>query len=230
MIKRRIFTKLRFQFGRHFFNKMAVPYLLSGIFPKFWFRRRKRNRFLPKRVSSAVMFSIFGSGSCEEVHYCGKWFSCDDGDTAFSQKKFWSSSGRKKQVDFSQRLGKTSRFFFRCLQKQIGVFKMAERNIIMSFSSRCVEVVHRRLWSGILNPPDDFSVVLLEDVIVEDWGGFTNSSPREGPGSCYCDWILTIGEGKMLERRRRSSSSGWDVVAALLHSRVGWISYPDGVE
>ncbi len=34
----------------------------------------------------------------------------------------------------------------------------------------------------------------------------------------------------MLERRRRSSSSGWDVVAALLHSRVGWISYPDGVE
>ena len=34
----------------------------------------------------------------------------------------------------------------------------------------------------------------------------------------------------MLERRRRSSSSGWGVVVALLHSRVGWVSYPDGVE
>ncbi len=34
----------------------------------------------------------------------------------------------------------------------------------------------------------------------------------------------------MLERRRRSLSSGWDVVAALLHSGVGWVSYPDGVE
>jgi hypothetical protein len=30
--------------------------------------------FLPKRVSSAVIFSIFGSGSHEEVHYCGKYF------------------------------------------------------------------------------------------------------------------------------------------------------------
>ena len=62
-----------------------------------------------------------------------------------------------------------------------------------------------------------FSVVLLEDVIVEDWGGFTNSLPREGPGNRYCDQILTVGEEKMLERRRRSSSSGWDVAAALFY-------------
>ena len=53
--------------------------------------------------------------------------------------------------------------------------------------------------------------------------------PWEGPEDCYCDQILTIGVARMLERRRRSSSSGWDVVAALLHSRVGWVSYPDGV-
>ena len=159
MVKRRIFTKLRFQFRRHFFStKRRGLIFLVGCFFLFFrskFRRWKRNRFLPKRVSSAVMFSIFGSGSCEEVHYCGKWFLRQWRYGVFSEE-VWSSSGRKKQVDFSQRLGKTSRFF-RCLQKQIGVFKMAERNIIMSFSSRCVEVVHRRLWSGILNPPDDFS-------------------------------------------------------------------------
>ena len=53
--------------------------------------------------------------------------------------------------------------------------------------------------------------------------------PREGPGNRYCDRILTIGVAEMLERRRRSSSSGLGVVAALLHSRVGWVSYPDGV-
>ena len=34
----------------------------------------------------------------------------------------------------------------------------------------------------------------------------------------------------MLERRRRSRLPAGGVVVALLHSRVGWISYPDGVE
>ena len=58
-----------------------------------------------------------------------------------------------------------------------------------------------------------------------------NSFPKEGPGNRYCDQILTIGVAKMLERRRRSSSSGWGCCScASLHSRVGWVSYPDGVE
>ena len=105
---------------------MAVPYLLSGIFPKFWFRRRKRNRFLPKRVSLAVMFSVFGSGSCEEVHYCGKWFLRQWRYGVFSEE-VWSSSGRKKQVDFSQRLGKTSRFFFLVVFKSRSAFSKWQR-------------------------------------------------------------------------------------------------------
>jgi len=58
---------------------------------------------------------------------------CGDGDTAFSQKKFDLLSGREKQVDFSSLSPKADRHL------------VAERNIIMSFSSRCVEVVHRRL-------------------------------------------------------------------------------------
>jgi len=88
---------------------------------------------------------------------------CGSGNTAFSQKKFdLPAAGKSRWIDVkeansSQRLGKTSRFFFRCLQKQIGVFKWQRETFFISFSSRCVEVVHRRLWSGILNPPDDFS-------------------------------------------------------------------------
>ncbi len=60
---------------------------------------------------------------------------CGSGDTAFSQKKFDLLSGREKQVDFSSLSSEADRHF------------MAERNIIMSFvfSSRRVEVVHRRL-------------------------------------------------------------------------------------
>jgi len=133
-------------------------------------------------------------------------------------EEVWSSSGRKKQaVFFLQRLGKTSRFFFRCLQKRIGVFKMAERNIIMSFSSGCVEVVHRRLWSGILNPPDDFSQLsFLKTLLSRTEAASRTLLPWEGPEDCYCDQILTIGVEKMLEQRWRFSSSGWDVVAALL--------------
>ncbi len=106
-----------------------MPYLLSGIFPKFWFRRRKRNRFLPKRVSSAVMFSIWKlrrSTLLREVVVCGS------GDTAFSQKKFDLLSGREKQVDFSSLSPKAGR-----------CFQMAKGNILYNFFSRRAEVVHR---------------------------------------------------------------------------------------
>ena len=213
---------------------MAVPYLLSGIFPKFWFRRRKRNRFLPKRVSSAVMFSTFGSGSCEEVHYCGKWFLRQWRYGVFSEE-VWSSqrkgetcrltskrlilhSGWEKQVDFFSSLSPKAG---RCVQNG---------NILYN-SSRCAEVVHRRLWSGILNPPDDFSQLSFLKTLLSRTEAASRTLPSswEGPGNRYCDQILTIGVAKMLERRRRPSSSGWDVVAALLHPRVGWVSYPDGI-
>ena len=67
----------------------------------------------------------------------------------FSQKKFdLPAVGKSRWIDVkeansSQRLGKTSRFF--SLSSKADRYFMAERNIIMSFSSRCVEVVHRRL-------------------------------------------------------------------------------------
>ena len=219
MIKRRIFTKLRFQFGRHssFSTKWRCLIFLVGFFRSLGSGDEKGIDFYQRGclrlwcfqssvLEVAKKYIIAGSSCLRQWRY-----------GVFSEE-VWSSSGRKKQVDFSSLFPKAGRRF-----------QMANGNILYN-SSWCAEVVHRRLWSGILNPPDDFSVVLIEDVIVEDWGGFTNSFPREGPGNRYCDWILTIGEGKMLERRRRSSSSSWDVVVALLHSRVGWISYPDGVE
>ncbi len=119
-----------------------------------------------------------------------------------------------KEANSSQRLGKTSRFF-RCLQKQIGVFQ--EKHPLWVFSSRCVEVVHRRLWSGSLNPSDDFSQLsFLKMLLSRTEAASRTLLPWEGPEDCYCDQILTIGVEKMLERRWRSSSSCRDVAAALL--------------
>ena len=101
----------------------------------------------------------------------------------------------------------------------------------MRSSSKCIEVDQRCLWSGILNPPDDFSQLSYLKTLLSRTEAASRILllPWEGPEDCYCDQILTIGVARMLERRRRFSSSGWGVVAALLHSRVGWVSYPDGV-
>ncbi len=107
---------------------------------------------------------------------------CGSGDTAFSQKTFDLLSGREKQVDFSSLSPKAGR-----------CFQMAKGNILYKFSffkmcrscSSSFLIEHSRSSWWL------FSVVLLEDVIVEDWGGFTNSFPREGPGIRYCDQILT---------------------------------------
>ncbi len=52
----------------------------------------------------------------------------------FLSEEVWSSSGRKKQVDFSQRLGKTGRFL-RCLQKQIGILNGKEKHSLWVFLS-----------------------------------------------------------------------------------------------
>jgi hypothetical protein len=50
-----------------------------------------------------------------------------------------------------------NRSIFSLFSKAGRLLQKPRKTIIMSFSSRCVEVVHRRLQSGILNPPDDFS-------------------------------------------------------------------------
>jgi hypothetical protein len=90
----------------------------------------------------------------------------------------------------------------------------------MSFFSDAskVEVVHRHLWSGILNPPDDFSQLSFLKTLLSrtEAASRTLLLPWERPEDCYCDQILTIEVEKMLERRWRFSSSGWDVAAALL--------------
>ncbi len=76
---------------------------------------------------------------------------------------------------------------------------MAEKNIIMGFSSGCVEVVHRRLWSGILNPPNDFfSQLSFLKTLLSRTEAASRTFPFswEGPGNRYCDQILTIGVEK----------------------------------
>ncbi len=134
MIKRRIFTKLWVQFGRHFQQSGSALSSQWDVFfcAKFQFRRRKRNRFfLPKRVSSAVMFSTFGSGSCEEVHYCGKQFP--------RQWRYgvFSAAEKSRQIDVkeansSQRLGK-NKSIFSLISRTVRHFQMAKRNILYKF-------------------------------------------------------------------------------------------------
>jgi hypothetical protein len=94
--------------------------------------------FLPKRVSSAVMFFQSLVLEVAKKYIIAKSSFCGSGDTAaFFQKKLIfqrpgrtkiSSSTFKKEVeDFSQRLGKTGRFF-RCLQKLIGILSGKEKH------------------------------------------------------------------------------------------------------
>ncbi len=112
---------------------------------------------------------------------------CGSGDTAaFFQKKFWSSSGREKQVDrfsstfkkevedFSQRLGKTGQFFG-CLQKLISILSGKEKHsswVFFSDESNGRSCLSLSLIRHSQSSRWFFSVVLLEDVIVEDWGSF----------------------------------------------------------
>ncbi len=161
-----------------------------------------------------------------------KVFSAAVGIRRRFPEEVWSSSGRKKQVDrcsstfkkkvegFSQRLGKTGQFF-RCFQKQIGILNGKEKHSSWVFlfpDASKVEVFHRRLWSGILNAPDDFSQLSFLKTLLSrtEAASRTLLLPWERPEDCYCDQILTIEVEKMLERRWRFSSSGWDVAAALL--------------
>ncbi len=129
---------------------------------------------------------------------------CGSGDTAFSQKKFDLPAVGKsrwifvKEANSSQRLGKTSQFFFVIFKSRSAFFQLYE-----FFFQMCRSCSPSSLIGHSQSSRWFFSVVLLEDVIVEDWGGFTNSLPREGPGNRYCDQILTIGVEKMLERRWR---------------------------
>ncbi len=97
-------------------------------------------------------------------------------------EEVWSSSGRKKQVDrcsstfkkevedFSQRLGKTG--LSGKEKHSLWVFFSQMRRRLKLFT-----VVSDQAFSIL---PMIFSVVLLEDVIVEDWGGFQKSSPSLG--------------------------------------------------
>ena len=103
---------------------MAVPYLLSGIFPKSWFRRRKRNRFFTKEgVFGCDVFDL-RFWKLRRSTLLWKVVFCCSGDTAFSQKKFDLLSGREKQVDFSSLFPKAGR-----------CFQMAKGNILYNFFS-----------------------------------------------------------------------------------------------
>jgi len=70
------------------------------------------------------MFSIFGSGSCEEVHYCRKYLFAAVEIWRFFRRSFNLLSGREKQVDFSSLSPKAGR-----------CFQMAKGNILYNFFS-----------------------------------------------------------------------------------------------
>ena len=98
-----------------FFNKMAEPYLLSGMFLFFFrsrFRRWKKESIFTKEgvfgcdVFNLRFWKLRRSTLLWKVVFCGS------GDTAFSQKKFDLPAVGKSRWIFSQWLRKTSRFFF----------------------------------------------------------------------------------------------------------------------
>ncbi len=109
---------------------MAVPYLLSGMF--FFYAQ-----LVPamKKESISTKEGVFGC----DVFYLRFWklrrstllrkvFSAAvEIRRRFLGRSFDLPAAGKKQVDFSQRLGKTGRFF-RCLQRQIGVFNGKEKH------------------------------------------------------------------------------------------------------
>ncbi len=126
-----------------------------------------------------------------------------------------------------------NRSIFNVVFKSRSAFSMAKKNILCEFVFQmCRSCSPSSLIRHSQSSRWFFSVVLLEDVIVEDWGGFQNSSPflgktrglllwpnfnhwsRENAGAEVTIFFLSAG---MLQRR-------------FLHSGVGWIPYPDGVE
>ncbi len=164
------------------------------------------------------MFSISGSGSCEEVHYCGKYFLRQWRYGGVFLKEVWSSSGGKKQVDFSQRLGKTGRFF-RCLQKQIGILNGKEKlSLWVFFFQMCQSCSPSSLIRHSQSSRWFFSVILLEDIIVEDWDGFQNSSSLGKTRGLlvWPNYNHRSRENAGAEVTFFFSFSGWDVAAALL--------------
>ncbi len=124
---------------------------------------------------------------------------------------------------------------FHYLQSR-SAFATAKKNIFRRLfltDELRVEVVRRRLWSGILNPPDDFSQLSFLKTLLSRteaasrksssslgktsgtllWPNFNHWS-RENAGTEVTFFLLLAG---MLQQR-------------FLHSRVSWVSYPDGVE
>ncbi len=196
------------------FNKTAEPYLLSGIF-----------------------LSEVSSGDEKGINFDQRGFPqlwCFHSSFPEAAKKYIIVEGslhssRKTQVDClvcffskrnwsSQRLRKTS-WFWHCLRNR-SAFATAKKNsfhgLFLPDESK-IKVVRRRLWSGILNPPDDFSQLsFLKTLLSRTEMVFPKSllPPWDRLVERYCDQIQTNRVGKMLKRRWRFSSSGWDVAAA----------------
>ena len=109
-------------------------------------------------VSNLRFWKLRRSTLLREVVVCG------DGDTAFFSEEVWSS----------QRKGKTGRFFF-VISKSRSAFSGREKHHYEFFFQMCRSCSPSSLIRHSQSSRWFFSVVLLEDVIVEDWGGFTNS-------------------------------------------------------
>ena len=187
---------------------MAVPYLLSGIFFRslgsgdekgidFYQRGCLRLWCFQSSVLEVAKKYIIAGSSCLRRWRYGFFLR---------RSLIFSAEGKNRSIfSLSSRVDRR--------------FQWQRETFFISFpSSKCVEVVHRCFWSNILNPPDDFSQLSYLKTLLSR----TEAASRvlllswERPEDCYCDQILTIGVEKMLERRWRFSSSGWDVAAALL--------------
>ncbi len=149
---------------------MAVPYLLSGMFVLYEVSSGDE-KGIDFYQRGFLRLWCFHSPSLEvaKKYIIAKSSLLGSLDAAafFSRRslifqrqgrtKISSSTFKKEVEDFSQRLGKTGRFF-RYLQSR-SAFSVAKRNILHELffpDESKVEVVRRCLWSGILNPPDDF--------------------------------------------------------------------------
>ncbi len=167
-----------------------------------------------------------------------------DYSVASSQKKFDLTAAGKSRLIILSTFKKRS-WFFTAARKNKWIFDVIfeldrhsqrqRKTFFMGFFFQMT----RELKLLVVVSDQAFSILPMIFLSCPSWRRYCRGlrrlpesllPPWDGLVERYYDQILTIGEGKMLERRLRFFSSGRDVAVALLHSRVSWVSYPDGVK
>ena len=177
MIKRRIFTKLRFQFGRHssFSTKWRCLIFLVGFFRSFGSGDEKGIDFYQRGCLRLWCFQSSVLEVAKKYIIAKSSFLRQWRYGVFSEE-VWSSSGRKKQVDFFTAVRKNKSIFLLSSKADRRFRNGREKHHYEFFFQMCRSCSPSSLIRHSQSSRWFFSVVLLEDVIVEDWGGFMNSS------------------------------------------------------